>query len=272
MMDLSLEAESFGAEILVSEGEVPAIVGTLVNNQEEADRLEVPAVGMGRTQIYLDAMARSVELITDRPVLAGIIGPYSLAGRLLGTAQAMKACKKNPQLVHTVLEKCTQFLIAYAKAYQSAGANGIVMAEPLTGLLSPKMAVDFSEPYVKRIVDAVQQDDFIVIYHNCGNNTMLMMDSLLRVGAKGYHFGNAISMKEAVSLCPGDLLCMGNVNPATFTFGTPESIYQETQTVMEACCGWPHFVISSGCDIPPIAKWENIDAFYKAAADFYAAR
>ena len=92
------------------------------------------------------------------------------------------------------------------------------------------------------------------------------------VGAMGYHFGNAISMKEAVSLCPGDLLCMGNVNPATFTFGTPESIYQETQTVMEACCGWPHFVISSGCDIPPIAKWENIDAFYKAAADFYAAR
>ena len=272
MMDLSLEAESFGAEILVSEGEVPAIVGTLVNNQEEADRLAVPVVGMGRTQIYLDAMARSVELITDRPVLAGIIGPYSLAGRLLGTAQAMKACKKNPQLVHTVLEKCTQFLIAYAKAYQSAGANGIVMAEPLTGLLSPKMAVDFSEPYVKRIVDAVQQDDFIVIYHNCGNNTMLMMDSLLRVGAKGYHFGNAISMKEAVSRCPGDLLCMGNVDPATFTFGTPESIYRETQAVMEACCGWPHFVISSGCDIPPIAKWENIDAFYKAAADFYAER
>ncbi len=272
MMDLSLEAESFGAEILVSEGEVPAIVGTLVNNQEEADRLEVPAVGMGRTQIYLDAMARSVELITDRPVLAGIIGPYSLAGRLLGTAQAMKACKKNPQLVHTVLEKCTQFLIAYAKAYQSAGANGIVMAEPLTGLLSPKMAVDFSEPYVKRIVDAVQQDDFIVIYHNCGNNTMLMMDSLLRVGAKGYHFGNAISMKEAVSLCPDHLLCMGNVNPATFTFGAPDTIREETLNVMRECCHAPNFVISSGCDIPPIAKWENIDAFYQAAADFYAAR
>ena len=214
-------------------------------------------------------MSRSVELITDRPVLAGIIGPYSLAGRLLGTAQAMKACKKNPQLVHTVMEKCTQFLISYAKAYQDAGANGIVMAEPLTGLLSPKMAVDFSEPYVKRIVDAVQQDDFIVIYHNCGNNTMLMMDSILRVGAAGYHFGNAISMKEAVSLCPDHLLCMGNVNPATFTFGSPDTIREETLNVMRECCHAPNFVISSGCDIPPIAKWENIDAFYQAAADFY---
>ncbi|MCI8525426.1 MAG: methyltransferase [Oscillospiraceae bacterium] len=272
MMDLSLEAESFGAEILVNDDEVPAVIGCLVPDQAAADALVVPEVGVGRTQIYLDAMARSVELITDRPVLAGIIGPYSLAGRLMDTAKVMKACKKNPQLVHTVMKKCTQFLIAYAKAYRDAGANGIVMAEPLTGLLSPKMAVDFSEPYVKEIVDAVQTDDFIVIYHNCGNNTMLMMDSILRVGAKGYHFGNAISMAEAVSKCPGGLLCMGNVNPATFTFGTPEDIARETRSVMDACCHAPHFVISSGCDIPPIAKWENIDAFYRAAADFYAGK
>ena len=39
---------------------------------------------------------------------------------------------------------------------------------------------------------------------------------------------------------------------------------------MSECTFAPNFVISSGCDIAPIAKWDNIDAFYKAAADFYA--
>ena len=97
-----------------------------------------------------------------------------------------------------------------------------------------------------------------------------MMDSILRVGAQGYHFGNVISMKEAVAMCPSDLLCMGNVDPATFTFGTPEKIREETLGVMRDCCENPNFVISSGCDIPPVAKWENIDAFYQAAKDFYA--
>lgn len=271
MMDLSLEAEAFGAEIMVNDNEVPAVIGSLVKTQEDADNLAIPEIGAGRTQLYIDAMSRATELITDRPVLAGLIGPYSLAGRLMGTVEVMKACKKRPELVHTVMKKCTQFLIAYAKAYQKAGANGIVMAEPLTGLLAPKMAVEFSEPYVKQFVDEVQSDDFIVIYHNCGNNVLLMMDSILRVGAQGYHFGNAISMKEAVKMCPSDLLCMGNVNPATFTFGTPEKIYEETQTVMKDCCEYPNFVISSGCDIPPIAKWDNVDAFYQAAKDFYAA-
>ena len=270
MMDLSVEAEAFGAEIMVADNEVPVVVGTLVKTMEDAQALQVPKVGAARTQIYLDAMKKAVELIQDRPVLAGVIGPFSLLGRLMGMAPAFKACKKNPELVHTVMEKITLFLMDFCDAYKATGAHGICMAEPLTGLLAPKMAVEFSEPYVRRIIEHVQSDDFAVIYHNCGNNALLMYDSLLRLGANGIHLGNAISMEEAVKGCPADVLCMGNVDPAIFTFGASENIYKQTQSIMEACCSYPNFVISSGCDIPPIASWENIDAFYQAAADFYA--
>lgn len=269
MMDLSIEAEAFGSKIQIPDDEVPVVVDIIVNNQEEADRLVVPAIGSGRTQIYIDAMSKAVELISDRPVFAGVIGPFSLAGRLIGTAEIMKACKRQGAMVHTVMEKCTQFVASYIQAYKSVGSNGILMAEPLTGLLPPKMAAEFSEPYVKRIIDSVQSDDFMVMYHNCGNNTMLMVDSLLRVGAKGYHFGNAIKMEQAVASLPSDILCMGNIDPGSFVYQTPEKLYMETQEVMSACGHAPNFVISSGCDIPPMAEWANIDAFYKAASDFY---
>lgn len=269
MMDLSVEAEAFGAEILFGDHEVPAVTGCMIKTLEDAQALAIPPVGTARTSIYIEAIRRAAELIQDRPVLAGVIGPYSLAGRLIGTGEVMKACKKKPEMVHTVMEKCVQFLIPYVEAYKAAGANGIVMAEPLTGLISPKFAEEFSEPYVKCIIDAVQDDHFAVIYHNCGNNTMLMTDSLLRVGAIGYHFGNAIDMAEAVEKVPADILCMGNVNPASFVGMPAKAVYEETQSVMKRCCHAPNYVISSGCDIPPIAKWENIDAFYKAVQDFY---
>lgn len=269
MMDLSVEAEAFGAEIMTNDNEVPVVIGALVKTQEDADNLRVPHVGDARTQIYIDAMKYAVELIQDRPVLAGVIGPYSLAGRLLGMTGLFKVCKKNPAMVHTVMEKCTEFLIEYIQAYKAAGANGIMIAEPLTGLLSPKMAAELSNPYVKKLIDAVQTEEFAVMYHNCGNNTLLMMDDLLQLGAIGYHWGNAISMKEAVEKCPSHLLVMGNVDPASFVFATPEGIYEQTQKIMDECCHAPNYVISSGCDIAPIAKWENVDAFYKAAADFY---
>lgn len=269
MMDLSVEAEAFGAEIQTSDDEVPVVVGALVKTQEDADNLRVPQVGEARTQIYIDAMKEAVQLIEDRPVFAGVIGPYSLAGRLLGMTGLFKVCKRNPAMVHTVMEKCTAFLIEFMKAYKDAGANGVMIAEPLTGLLSPKMAAELSNPYVKQIIDTVQTEDFAVMYHNCGNNVMLMMDDLLQLGAIGYHWGNAIEMKDAVEKCPADLLVMGNVDPALFVFGTTDSIYAQTRKVMDACCYAPNFVISSGCDIAPIAKWDNIDAFYQAATDFY---
>ena len=42
-----------------------------------------------------------------------------------------------------------------------------------------------------------------------------------------------------------------------------------TLEVMERCCKHPNFVISSGCDIPPLSSWDNIDAFFRAAEEFY---
>lgn len=55
---------------------------------------------------------------------------------------------------------------------RNAGADGIIMAEPLAGLLSPELATEFSEPYVKEVFDAVKSDDFAAVYHNCGNGAV----------------------------------------------------------------------------------------------------
>ena len=51
--------------------------------------------------------------------------------------EIMILCYEEPELVETVLEKATEFLVAYAKAFKEAGANGICLAEPAAGLLSP---------------------------------------------------------------------------------------------------------------------------------------
>jgi len=272
MMDLSVEAEAFGAEVKISDDEVPTVVGALITDEDEANELQVPAVGAGRTGKYIEAMAEACRLITDRPVFAGVIGPFSLAGRLMDVSEAMVNCIVEPDMVHVTMEKTTQFLIDYIRAYkEQTGANGVVMAEPLTGLLSPELAEEFSEPYVRRIIEAVQDENFIVIYHNCGDNVLLMIDSILRVGAAAYHFGNAVSMKDMMEKVPAEVLCMGNVDPAgQFCNGTPESIREETLRIMEECCVYPNFAISSGCDIPPASKWENIDAFFAAVDEFYS--
>ncbi len=270
LMDLSVEAECFGSQIRVSDKEVPTVVGRIVEDEEGARALEVPGVGAARSGLYVEAIQKAVQVITDRPVFAGAIGPFSLAARLLDVTEIMVECYDEPDMVHIVMEKATSFLIEYCRAYKEAGANGIVLAEPVTGLLSPALAEEFSAPYVKRLVDAVQDDYFAVIYHNCGNNTIQMIDSILETGAAAYHFGNAIDMAEMMGKLPSDTIAMGNVDPAgEFCHGTPQSIRAATLQVMESCCHYPNFVISSGCDIPPMSSWENIDAFFGAVEEYY---
>lgn len=270
MMDLSVEAEAFGSQIMFTDDEVPTVIGAIVSNEKEAEALRVPEVGEGRTGVYVDAVAKAVEAITDRPVFAGVLGPFSLAGRLMGVTDAMFFCYDEPDMVHTILSKVTQFTISYCNAYKAVGANGVMMAEPLGGLLSPAMAEEFSHTYVKKIIEAVQTEKFAVIYHNCGDNVAWMKDGIYSMGAMGYHFGDAVTMADMLSGAPNDALVMGNVSPAQqFRAGTPESIRESTLRIMDVCCGNANFVVSSGCDIPPQTSWKNIDSFFTAVETFY---
>ncbi len=270
MMDLSVEAECFGAQIRVSDDEVPTVVGSVVETPEDAEALQVPAFGTGRTGLYVEAISKALKLITDRPIFAGVIGPFSLAGRLMDMTQVMINCYEEPEMVHTTLEKATAFLLSYVKAYKAIGAHGVVIAEPAAGLLSPDFCGEFSSPYIRKIVDAVQDEEFIVIYHNCGDAVSRMVPQILETGAAAYHFGNAVSMEDMLRQMPGDVLTMGNVDPVSaIRNGTPEKVRQDTLSIMDACCKYPNFLISSGCDIPLAAPWENIDAFFAAVEEFY---
>ena len=273
MMDLSVEAEAFGCSLHTSEDEVPTVVGALVTDEDEANDLPIPQVGDARTGLYIEAAQNAKAHITDRPVLAGVIGPFSLAGRLMDVTEALANCICEPDFVHAVMRKTTPFLIEYAKAYKAAGLDGIVMAEPLSGLLSPALEEEFAAPYVKELIDAVQDEHFAVIYHNCGPNTPKMTESLASLGAAAYHFGDAVELTDLLELMPTDRPVMGNISPAgQFLGGTPESMTEAVNHLLEKCADKPNFLLSSGCDIPPASSWDNIRAFFEASADFYAKR
>lgn len=268
-MDLSVEAEAFGAKIRFSEDEVPTVVGSIVKSMEDAINLKVPEVGAKRTEIYLDAMKKTKQEINDCPVFAGCIGPFSLAGRLLGVSEAMICCYDEPEMVHLVLKKATEFLINYLQSYKNQGIDGVFMAEPLAGILSPNLCDEFSSRYVKEIVAALDDDSFPVGYHNCGNNALKMVDTILSTGCRLYHFGNAISIEQMLKLMPKDVVVMGNIDPVCLKDASKQEVIAATNSLLEAVGDVDNFVISSGCDIPPLAKWENIDAFMKTADEYY---
>ena len=265
LMDLSVEAEAFGAQVRFSQNEVPAVLGQLISCEEEADAIEIPALDAGRIPVFVDAIRLAKAKIPDKPLLAGMIGPYSLAGRLMDVTEIIYTCYDEPETVHKVLDKATKFLIDYGNALKAAGADGLMLAEPLAGIISPELAAEFSMPYVKRLIQALQTDHFAVIYHNCGNAVSSMLEGIFAQGAAAYHFGNAVEMEAILKAAPENVLCMGNVDPvAQFVKGTQDSMTLAVQDLMRKCGGYSNFLPSSGCDIPAHASWENIEAFFRA--------
>ncbi|MBE6608251.1 MAG: methyltransferase [Ruminococcaceae bacterium] len=270
MMDLSVEAEAFGAKVLFEEDEIPTVTEGVITDICDVEDIEVPKVGSARTSLYIDGVRKAKKEIKDIPVFCGVIGPYSLAGRLFDMTELMMECYDSPDEVKILLSKATEFLKEYIKAFKEAGADGVVMAEPAAGLLSPALAEEFSEPFVKEIFESVNDDDFVICYHNCGNTVINMADSIASLGADIYHFGNAIELKDMIPLMPSDTIVMGNVDPVLFKDGTPDDIRNSVQKVYDACSSFDNFMISSGCDIPALAKWENIDAYFEKVKELYA--
>jgi uroporphyrinogen decarboxylase len=263
-MDLSAEAEAFGCTIQMAENEIPFVLGRLVTTISQAGKLAVPAPGDRRTAVHLEAVRLLSKLPGAPRVLGGCIGPFSLAARLVGVSEAMELTVTEPELIHILLEKATMFLTTYARAFQDAGASGIIMAEPAAGLLSPRALAVFSSAYVRRISEAVEGNGFSILLHNCAAK-LVHLPAVLESGLKAFHFGAPMDIAVALRKVPEDVVLCGNLDPtAVFVQMRPAEIAEKVSALLAATRAHRNFVLSSGCDVPPGAPLANLDAFHAA--------
>lgn len=269
MMDLSVEAEAFGAKIRFFDDDVPTVEKGIIDDIKEAHGITVPEVGAGRTGICIEGIKKAKNEISDTPVFCGVIGPYSLAGRLFDMTELMMSCFDNPEDVNVLLNKATEFIIKYIKAFKNEGADGVILAEPAAGLLSPALAEEFSMPFVQQIFNEIDSRDFVICYHNCGNSAGAMLDMISELNADIIHLGNVIDLKKALSELPQDKIVMGNVNPVLFRTGTPRDIKADVTRVFNECSMYENFMISTGCDVPAASGWDNINAYFEKVNELY---
>ena len=163
-----------------------------------------------------------------------------------------------------LLQKCTDFIGKYCEALKRTGVNGVVMAEPAAGLLSDDDCLRFSSLYVRQVVQRVQDEEFIIVLHNCGN-TGHCTHAMVATGAAAFHFGNKCRMEEVLRDVPPTALAMGNIDPVSvMKDAMPEQVRMAVSDLIERTRQFPNFVLSTGCDVPPQTPLHNIDAFFQA--------
>lgn len=268
-MDQTVEAEIYGAQVRFEENVIPTITGRLMKSRADLSTLIDPKVGHKRTTVQVSALQFMKENASaDMFVLGSMTGPLTLAAQLYGVADTLALVDSDPALLRELLEIATRFLLRYGWGFREVGADGVIMSEPAAGLITPQAVEEFSSPYVSRIVEFVQNEQFALVYHNC-RAKLEHLPVILQSGAAVYHFGAPMDLLAALDAVDSNTILSGNLDPVeVFVDGTPQTVTEKTRALLQASAGRVNFIISAGCQLQPKTPLANVDAFYQAVADF----
>jgi uroporphyrinogen decarboxylase len=261
VMDLSIEVNALGLPVRYPLHESPSVEGHPVRSVRDLEQFaHVDILRDGRVMAFIEAM-RGMKKAIDAPCGGYVIGPFSLAGRLMGESQAAMCAIDDPSSLEQILEFATERIIRYGRALVAAGADMIAVLEPTGVILSPSQFRQFSGKYVRRIFSEL---DTIGILHICGSSTHIIPD-MCQTGAQGLSLDSDVDLPSAMEMLPPDMVMIGNLDPvAVVAHCTPQEVYAATRELMDSMSQYPNFILSSGCDLPPETPLDNIRAMIEA--------
>jgi len=132
--------------------------------------------------------------------------------------------------------------------------------------IAPRLWNRFVFPYYQKMVDAALEENAIPILHFDANWTRDL--ERLRELPKGkcvLALDSKTDIFKAKQVL-GDHMCiMGDVPPALFSLGTPDEVTAYCKRLINEV-GPGGFILSSGCDVPVDAQYENVKAMVEAVA------
>ena len=200
------------------------------------------------------------ELGDEVPVVAGIIGPFTLAGSLIDTVPLLKASFKTPEKMRPWLDLGEKAGTTLAKALIDAGAD-IISCEDMTSspqLIAPKTYRDYEVEYSRRQFEVISVP---TILHICGNVNSIV-EWMGQTGADVLSLEPTASPRLAREKCGPDVVFMGGVDVATTLFlKDPETVRQEC----EASIADGIQILAPGCAMGPGTSNENLQSMLEVA-------
>jgi hypothetical protein len=211
------------------------------------------------------ALCRSRGVVPFAPAVATIPYEYFCGGRSL--KEFLIDLFRRPDEVEAAMEAALPVLIE--------NMRGVIRAFHLMGLwiggwrtasqfVSPRLWDRFVFPYFKAMVDAAVEEGAIPVLHFDADWTRDL--HRLRAFPEGkcvLSLDGKTDIFKAKEIL-GDHMCiMGDVPSTLFALGTPEDVTAYCKRLMREI-GPSGFILTSGCDVPIDAKYENVKAMVEA--------
>jgi len=265
------EAQACGCVVEYFDDGPPRVAGhILASSLEKIETMEVPDPFTTPPMCeVLKAVRILVQEVGNQVFIMGRAdqGPGALALALRGYERFILdlAAYEQPELIHAVLDYCVRVQTRYALALKEAGAHGTATGGLGVSLLSPKLYRQIEQPYERKFIQAVSQDDFPAALHICGDATPILED-MLTTGAPILELDYRTDLSKAKALLQGQSVFLGPINPELlWEARDTNDIQQASREAIEVLAPGGGFILGPGCALGYNTPAQNIHALIEAA-------
>jgi uroporphyrinogen decarboxylase len=233
-------AQALGCPISDPEDEIPAVAGHVIKNSSDVEKFKIPesAWDVPGTGDWLKKIEYSLET-GIKPSGIGEFGPLEIAGQVYGYDKFLLDMRKKPEIIHILLEKCTNFAIKFLSEWAKligGFATVILIADHVSGFLNKKLVNEFFAPYHDKLIKELTPLSGGMLYHS-ENRSYHIIDQIGLWGYKIFHGqdwapgGDLRRTKEIVSNLEHKYALMGQVPGRDIMFREPDDKIVEKKII-----------------------------------------
>ena len=263
---LTVEAEALGCDVNLGGNERTPEVE--ISPFEYADDIEAPNdfTKKGRIPVVLEAIDILKEKYDDLPIIAGITGPFTLTGHLLGIENLVRYMRTDIEEVEIAIENCVDVSMDYIEVIQDHGADVICVNEPTASpeLIDPNQFKSLIKPNLEDLADYIEIPK---VLHICGSTQPIIKD-MATCGFDGISVEEAVDIVQAQKeIAEDDCVILGNISTSkTLLSGTTADVENDVKNVLDEGID----ILAPSCGIAPNSPLDNIKAMLDARNTYFS--
>jgi uroporphyrinogen decarboxylase len=267
LMDAGVETEAVGASLTYRADMYPFVEQYAITAAGDVNKLAVPNPKQsGRMPEILKAAQILRDELSDEVLIVGcVLGPMTLAMQLLGPEKTLFLAVDEPDLFADVLDFAVEVSAAFGLAQIEAGVHLPLVFDPSASpaVIPPQFFREFVLPRTKRLFSALKSGGSLANWLHIAGPAETIFPFYPEAGVEIANFDYCIDPIRARQILPRTCL-NGNIKPLSFVEATSDDIAKESAGLLELFSLQSGLILSSGCEIPPESKPENVAAMVRA--------
>ena len=260
------EPSAFGARLVWAEKNLPH-AEKIILETDDIESLKTPDVHTdGLLPFMLNRLVRyrpKIEAAGHSIRFAVARGPLNIASFLMGTTELMTALLMEPEKVHQLLRKITDFLKDWLDLQIRTidTIDGVFLLDDIVGFVNDDDFRAFALPYLREIYEAF--DVSVKFFHNDAQG-LVCAPYLPDMGINLFNFAYEHSLQQMRELAGDSVALLGNLPPRdVLAQGTPEEVESKAMEMYRSVREKSRIIWSCGGGMPQDVSTENIRAFLR---------